>query len=171
MGCKGNHMKPALNRIAASALLAALCASPGLSATTTAVLTVTAAVADTCIIAATPGLAFGTIDSSTTTDETVAGVITVSCTTAKTGLSLDMGGSANASSGQRRMYDGVSAYLPYNIHSDSGHVTAVAIDGQFGPDFDVLAAVPQQFSVYGQIPSGSYSLGAYTDTITVTLNY
>lgn len=164
-------MKTTIRKISVAALVCVACASPVFSATSAAVLSVTAAVADTCIITAAPGLAFGTIDSSTITNQTVAGVITVSCTTVKTGLTLDMGGSLNADSGQRRMYDGVSAYLPYNIHSDSSHVNAVAVDGQLGDSFDVLAAVPQQFSVYGQVPSGSYSFGAYTDTITVTLNY
>ncbi|GGA16736.1 Csu type fimbrial protein [Neptunicoccus cionae] len=157
--------------ISAATVGLAIVASPVVSATKSAVLAVSATVDDTCIIAAAPGLGFGTVDGATVTNETVAGEITVSCTTAKTGLTLTMGGSVNKDGTQRRMYNGVSGYLPYNIHTDSGHTTEVGIDEQFGDAFNVLAGAPQSFSVYGQVPAGSYVQGVYADTITVTLTY
>lgn len=144
--------------------------APVMAAQSTANLAVTATVADTCAITATTALAFATIDGGSVTDETVNGVLTVVCTSAKTGVTVDMAGGNNASGGQRRMSDGGTAFLPYNIHSDSGHASEVAIDGEIY-NGNVSAAVPLLISVYGQIPSGSYTAGVYTDTILVTLTY
>ncbi|MBR9862017.1 MAG: spore coat protein U domain-containing protein [Rhodobacteraceae bacterium] len=164
-------MKHTFKFISIAAAGLAISTVPVVSATKTAVLSVSATVDDTCYIAAAPGLAFGTIDGSAVTNETVAGEITVSCTTAKTGLTLTMGGSANKSGTQRRMFNGLTGYLPYAIHSDSSHTTEVGIDEQFGSAFAVTAGAPQTFSVYGQVPAGDYVQGVYTDTITVTLTY
>lgn len=156
-------------------LCSTIAASIGFSATVTAAATatgtmaVTALVADTCTISATP-LAFATLSASTVTNEVAPAVISVICTSAKTGATITLGGGLNENSGQRRMIDATTNYVPYNVFSDAAHGSGVAVDGAIYSG-NLTAIVPTLVNVYGQVPQGSYAFGAYADAVTVTLNY
>lgn len=143
-------------------------AAPSFAATDTAVLGVSATVADTCVVAASLPLAFATFDSGSVIDEDSAGLVSVICSSNKV-VQVSLGGGLNESSGQRQMI-GTGNLVPYNVHSDASHSTAVAVDGDLF-NGAVVAAVPTNLSVYGQIPAGDYVAGTYADTITVTLTY
>ncbi len=144
-------------------------ASTAFAATATSNLTVTAIVADTCVVSAT-ALAFATLDASGSTNEVTPGAITLTCTSNKTGVTVALGGGANEDSGQRRMSDGLGSFVPYNLHSDSVHANAVAVGEEIFND-DITAATPEIIDVYGQVPAGSYSAGSFTDTVLITVNY
>lgn len=163
-------MKTASKLSAAAIVL--LCASSlaALSATTTTNLAVTATVLDACIVTAPNALVFGDLSAAAASNETIPGSIVITCTAAKTGLSVVLGGGANAASGQRQMADGGANRVPYNIFSDAGRTSSVAVDGTFYTG-NVAAATPVTRTVYGQVPAGSYNVGLYTDTVLVTLNY
>ena len=138
--------------------------------TTTANLSVSATVADTCTLSAITALQFGTIDETTTSDETTAGELQILCTGAHAGVTVTMDGGTNESGGTRYMSDGGSATVPYAIHSDSGHTSAISSGGTIFTG-NVSANVVEAIPVYGQVPSGTYDAGSYTDTITATLTY
>ncbi|WP_417722386.1 spore coat U domain-containing protein [Salipiger sp.] len=137
---------------------------------TTANLGVTAVVADTCILTAGTALAFATINTTQASNETVPGLVTVVCTATRPGITVTLGSGENASGGKRQMESTGGDMLPYDIFTDSGHSSAVAVDGKLY-DGAVNAAIPVALPVYGQIPAGNYNAGAYTDTILVTLSY
>lgn len=149
----------------------AIClATPGFAASETSSLSVSATVIDFCTVTAGTGLAFGNFDTGQTKAEDTPGSIAVVCSSSKTGVSVTLAGGANASGAQRYMKDAGTNLLPYNMHADSGHSNAVAIDGEiYGGN--LTAAVPVVIPVYGQIPAGNYSVGVYSDTVTVTLTY
>lgn len=126
--------------------------------------------ADTCSLTATTALAFGTIDASTNTSETTPGVVQVLCTGPHVGVSVTMDGGDNPSGGVRYMSDGGSNTLPYFIYSDAGHSGAVAEGGTIFSG-NISANVAQNIQVFGQVPSGTYDAGNYSDVIVVTLTY
>ena len=152
------------------AFCGALCAvsSMTMAAEETANLSVTALVADSCTLTAT-ALAFGTLDTSSTSDELTAGSIVVLCTGSRTGASVALGAGQNFS-GTRRMAGANGGFMPYAVHSDAGHSNAIG-NGANIFSGNITAAVPQVIPVYGQIPAGSYSAGLYSDTILVTLTH
>lgn len=157
------------SKIAAAAIASLACAAPAFAATTSADLTITATVADTCIVSATT-LTFGSLSGATTTDEATAGNIALTCTSNKTGVTVALGGGDSALGGQRRMSDSGSNYVPYDLFSDDTHNDDVAINGNIFSG-NVTAAIPQSIDVYGQVPAGSYAAGAYTDTVVITVTY
>ncbi len=140
-----------------------------LAATATTNLTVTATVADNCLVSAT-ALAFSTLDPSATTNETTPGAIEVICTSAKVGVTVALGAGGNETGGQRRMDDGFGNLVPYNLHSDSAHTSPVAVDGNIFTG-NITAATPTSIDVYGQVPTGNYIAGAYSDVVLITVTY
>ena len=140
------------------------------SDTATADLSVSATVEDTCTLSAVTALQFGTIDASAISSEDIAGVLQILCTGAHAGVSVTMDSGDFESGGTRYMSDGGSETLPYTIHSDPGHTNAIAVDGTIYTG-NISANVTQSISVYGQIPTGTYNAGTYTDVITATLTY
>ncbi len=155
--------------LATAAALALSCGTAPAATTTTGNLVVTATVLDTCIVTGTV-LAFASVTPSVVTNETVPGQIAVVCTATRSGLKVTLDAGGSASSGQRRMYDGISHYLPYTVHSDAGHASPVAANGEIY-NGGITSAIPLLIPVYGQVPAGSYSAGLYTDTVVVTLAY
>ncbi|KDB04123.1 hypothetical protein U879_08425, partial [Defluviimonas sp. 20V17] len=138
--------------------------------TTTANLSVTATVVNSCTVTAPTAIAFGPITASTTTNQTTAGVVSVDCTANQASVSVTLDGGANVSTGQRRMSDGGTNYMPYNLFSDASHTTSIAVGGTIYSG-GITALTPQNISIYGQVPPGSYVAGSYTDTVLVTLTY
>lgn len=144
---------------------------PSFAATVTADLQVSATILNSCTVETTP-LAFGSLDTTQTTNETVAGTITVLCTADHATTTVTLGGGNNESSGQRRMAGAVltTTFVPYDVFSDAGHTSAVAVDAAiFSGSLTALA--PQVVNVYGQVPAGSFGADIYADTILVTLTY
>lgn len=149
-----------------------VCASgaPAMAAEETTNLNVNAIVADSCTVVAGTALSFATIDTTSDANQTVPGVITVVCTSSRTGMSVSLGGGGQASGGLRYMSDGGTNTIPYKLHSDISHNTEVAIDGDVF-NGNASPAIPVIIPVYGQIPAGNYAAGAYSDTVLVTLTH
>ena len=138
--------------------------------TATATLAVSATVSPNCSV--TGGtLAFGSYSpiSAANTDQT--GTVQVTCakgTTATVGL--DAG--ANASGSTRQMSNG-SDQLAYELYKDSSRTS---VWGNSGSEQLSLAAATsnaaQPLTVYGRIAgSQNVGLGAYSDTVTVTVTF
>ena len=100
----------------------------------------------------------------------VAGSLTVTCTNTVP-YQVTLGNGANFSAGTRRMADaGVTNFVNYSIFSDAARTTAWT-----GATFvaGTGSGAAQAISVFGRIPSGQTSVpvGAYTDTVQITVTY
>lgn len=144
------------------------------AATDTTTFTVTATVADSCSVAATD-LAFGSITPVDNIDFDNTSTVTVTCSN---GTSYDTGlnegsNSSDTTVNTRRMSDGVTSFLSYQLYSDSGRTTVwgdtVSTDTVAGTG----DGTGQGFTVYGRVPSGqqTVSTGSYSDTVTVTVTF
>jgi len=133
-------------------------------------LSVTATVLERCILTAPAGLVFASVNTGVVTNQTVHGTVSVVCMAAKPSVTIKLEGGDNAVVSQRNMKSVANNLLPHIVTSDAAHATAVAIGGNLFAG--ALTAVPPNiFSVYGQIPSGTYPAGIYADTVRVMLNY
>ena len=109
-------------------------------------------------------------NASTNLDAT--GMVTVACTKGAT-ATIGLGLGSNASGSTRRMTDGTSNFLTYEVYQDSSRSTAW---GNSGADSLSPSAAPSKstrdFTVYGRIPSNQdVPAGSYTDTVTATVNF
>jgi spore coat protein U-like protein len=156
------------------ALVAAVFSAPASAATATANLGVSATVTNNCTIS-TSAVAFGSYDpvvahASANLDGT--GTVTVACTkgaTSTVGLALG----SNASGSTRRMRDGGTNYLTYELYQDSGRTT---VWGNSGAGLYNPGAAPSKtarnFTVYGRVPSNQdVPAGSYNDTVVATVNF
>lgn len=143
--------------------------SSAVAQTAIGTMAVTATVADSCLVTATP-LAFGTLSTTAVTDEVAPAQISVICTSPKTDKTITLNAGNNVDSGQRRLLGAGSTYVPYNIFSDAAHTLPVAVDGAIYTG-DLTAVTPNLIDVFGQIPAGAYAIGTYLDAVTVTLTY
>lgn len=168
-------MSKQLLLLAATVGLIAASAQNSQAASTTSSLGVTATAAAVCTLTATP-VGFGTLSASAAT--TATGSVTVTCTNGDA-LTIVLDAGTNASGTQRRLING-SSYLNYNLYQPTAAGTAQASpavawgDGTgLGSSFATTSnGSAQVFNVYGQVPSGqTLTVGSYTDTVTVTLNY
>lgn len=145
-------------------------AANAVTATTT--FPVNATVVKACIVTANP-LNFGSYDPTAATNLDGTTTLSVLCTI---GTSYTVGLNAGTASGAtvttRKMTNGANT-LSYALYQDTGRTT------NWGntPATDTPAATTApigatSFTVYGRVPSGqNVPIGAYTDTITVTVNY
>lgn len=156
-------------RILKGACSLALLLAPIAVMAQTSNLSVSASVADSCTIVTT-GLDFGSLSSSSATNEATPGSVDITCTADKTAVTVSVDGGNNASSGQRRMDDGATAFVPYNVYSDSGRTTLISENGALYTG-NLTANVTTQLPLYGQVPSGGYSAGSYGDTLVITLTF
>lgn len=140
----------------------------------TANLSVSATVAVNCTIS-TAALAFGSYDpvvahASSPLDGT--GTVTIACTKGST-ETIGLGLGANASGSQRRLNDGGTNYLNYELYQESGHTT---VWGNSGGGLLSPAAAPSKaarnFTVYGRVTSNQdVPAGSYSDTVVATVNF
>lgn len=146
--------------------------------TTTANLAVSASVAATCTATATP-IAFGAYNPGSGAVLDASGAITVTCTTGTT-YSIALSAGANPSTPgdvtTRRMSDGATHYLPYQIYLDSGHSTVWGdgTSGSLNPGSGTFTGdgSAQDRTAYGRIEAGLYVTPAmYTDTVVATITY
>ena len=156
---------------AATALLSfATVANAGASSGTMAV---SANVLNNCTIVALP-MAFGaSITNVGTSNIDTTATLTLACTpNASFYVSMDNG--ANAASGARRMKGAVlGEYLPYEIYTSA---TRSQRWGQSSGVDTVAGTAPTgiaTLTAYGRIASGAsaVSADAYTDSVTVTVNF
>ena len=156
-------------KILAISILAA--AAPlAVAETETTTFQVTAEVIASCDVSAST-LAFGQYNPLSAGAHTGNSTITVKCSN---GASYDVGLNVglNNDEGQRRMSDGDSAFLSYNLFQNAGRTTSWGnITGT-----DTLASTgngsSQEHQVYASIPEQpSASVGSYADTVTVTVTY
>ncbi|MCF9035492.1 spore coat U domain-containing protein [Acinetobacter nectaris] len=147
----------------------------------TGTLNVSATVVPSCIINTSPtgavtnaALNFGQIDSLTNDfkrDTSAGGTqISVLCNNS-TAWQVSLDGGQYASQSQRRMGNGGSEFIPYNLYSDSGYSKAIGIGTKdlAGTGTGNL----QSLNVYGLISAGTPipSAGTYNDTVTMTITY
>jgi spore coat protein U-like protein len=144
------------------------------AATATANLGVSATVTNNCTIS-TAALAFGSYDpvaTNASTDLDGTGTVTVACTKgASSTVGLGLG--SNASGSTRRMSDGSSNFLTYELYSDSGRTT---VWGNSGAGLYSPGAAPSKaarnFTVYGRVTSNQdVPAGNYADTVLATVNF
>ncbi len=162
--------------LAGAALAGAVCVtsvrSEAASASTS--LSVSASVANNCTIS-TAALAFGAYDpvvanAASNLDST--GTVTITCTKgAASTIGLNLG--SNASGSTRRLTDGSSNYLTYEMYQDSGRTT---VWGNSGAALLTPAVAPSKtarnFTVYGRVTSNQdVPAGSYADTVTATVNF
>jgi len=157
--------------VAASAVIALIPATSAQAATAGTSILVTAAVAQACIVIATP-LAFGIYDPTSATPTDGTATVAVTCTTGTTyAVGLSAGAGTGATTTVRKMTFG-SDTLNYALYSNAARSTnwgnAVGTDTVAGTATGLLT----NHTVYGRIPAAqTVPLGAYVDTIAVTVTY
>jgi spore coat protein U-like protein len=143
-------------------------ASAAKAATATATFAVTATVQATCLISAT-AVAFGVYTGAVATS---TGTLTITCTnTTPYNIGLSAGLATGATVTTRQMQGPAGALLNYVLTQDAAHATNWGnTTGSWEPGTGNGAA--QLVTVYGQVAAGqSPTPGAYTDTVTATVNY
>jgi spore coat protein U-like protein len=154
--------------------VAAATSVPSHAASASTSLSVTAAVSTNCTIG-TAALAFGSYDpvvANAAANLDATGTVTITCTKgAATTIGLNLG--SNASGTTRRLTDGASNYLTYEMYSDSGRTT---VWGNAGAALVTPAVAPSKaarnFTVYGRVTSNQdVPAGNYADTVTATVNF
>ena len=143
-------------------------------ATATANLAVSATVITNCSINTT-ALAFGNYDPAgahTAADLDGTGTVSVACTK-NTAPTIALGLGNNASGSTRRLKDGGTNYLTYELYQEAGRTT---IWGTSGAALLSPGAAPSKaardFTVYGRIAGNQdVPAGAFTDTVVATVNF
>jgi spore coat protein U-like protein len=163
-----------LARTAAIAAALTLSASPARAATATANLTVTATVLSMCTIP-TATLAFGNYDPSLGSAVDASVSVAVQCTY-NSSYSINMSTGSNASGAIRRMAGPAGEFLTYELYSTAARDAASIWPTAAGPSYTAGTAgtgyTAAPFTVYGRIPGGQIvATGAYTDTVTMTINF
>jgi spore coat protein U-like protein len=139
------------------------------SASTSTTFNVTATVANSCSVSATD-MGFGTYDPASVVDKAGTSTITVTCTLGTIyNLGLDNGTNANGST--RRMGNGTTR-LTYQIYKDVAATTVLgSVAGALGIS-GIGTGVGIPTVIYGVIPkTQNVNAGAYSDQITVTIDY
>jgi len=140
--------------------------------TATTSFAVSATVINNCIVTATP-LAFGSYDPTSTSNTPGTNTIGVTCTNANAyTVALNGGTTSGGTITQRKMTNGASATLNYNIYQDAGHSTLWG-DGTTGSTLSATGSgVLQNYTAYGLIPNSQSTIaGSFTDTITTTITF
>lgn len=134
---------------------------------------VSATVLSTCSTVTATTLAFGNYDPLSGSDKDSTSTINVTCSNG-TPFSIKLNGGANGSISDRKLKeDAGSDLLSYGLYTDSGRTTVWGDgnSGQVVASTGTGAAVAQ--TVYGRVSGGqnTKNAGAYSDTITVTVDY
>ena len=136
-----------------------------------------AARAQTCSFTTVSGVSFGNYDALEASPLDQTGSITIQCSgldDAQT-VTVDFSTGSSGSYASRRMQKGADS-LGYNLYLDATmlHVWGDGTPGtfHFGPVLPVLGGVDETVTIYGRIPARQASpVGAYTDTVTATINF
>lgn len=120
---------------------------------------------------------FGTISTlaggaTASTSSTGGAKVGVLCNNNTSYSMMADGGSNLSGTTQRRMKNtGAADYLPYDLYTDSGYSSAIGVGTTFLSGSGTGAEV--MFDIYGKIPAGTTlpTVGAYLDTVTLTVTY
>jgi spore coat protein U-like protein len=163
-----------LNLIAAAALLLGS-AGGAFAGSTTGTIAVSATVVASCTVATTP-LNFGT-SINVLSGAPINGTATVTTTCSNEApytIKLNAGTTSGATVTARKMAGGTGGTdtLNYSLSAVSNGGSNWGNDASTDVD-DTGNGTAQAHTVYGQIPSGqnTVSVGAYTDTITATVDF
>lgn len=162
----------------AALLTAVVSSSVVYAGTATSNLTVSSSVSANCSITTTP-LSFGEYDpvvanASANLDST--GTVSVTCTDgASATIALGQGSNADAGSTDgaplRRMSDGGTNYLSYNLYSDSARTTAWTNDAA-GDVATTGTGTADEHTIYGRVTAGqNVPAGSYNDTVIATVTF
>lgn len=166
-------MKTYMGRLMAGATAAAVMAGIGGYAQKTEAafsapvnVAVTANVAANCVLTA-GSVAFGTYDPLSTNDTNPldqTGTFTVRCVK---GVTANVGLNDGANfSGTRRMSDGGTNFLAYDLYQDSGRLTAWTNSGAGRVAYLAANKSAATLTIYGRIPGNQdAAAGSYTDTV------
>jgi spore coat protein U-like protein len=172
--CEVKRARRLVGTVAAAGIAFGAYSSTAKAASATANLGVSATVTNNCTISTT-ALAFGSYDpvganASGNLDGT--GTVVVACTKGATAtVGLGLGG--NASGSTRRMGDGGTNYLTYELYQDSGRTTIWSDSGAglLSPAAAPSKA-PRNFTVYGRVTGNQdVPAGNYSDTVVATVNF
>src|SRR5690242_18353199 len=142
------------------------------AATTTTTFPVTATVLKACAVNANP-LAFGTYDPTAAAALDATTTLSVLCTV---GTSFTVGLNAGTSTGAtvtaRKMTSGANT-LAYALFQEAARTNNWGnTPGTDTPPAVTAPVLPSTLTVYGRVPAAqNVPAGAYTDTVTVTVNY
>ena len=147
--------------------------SPVAAGTQTASLAISASVANNCTISTAP-VAFGSYDPVVThasANLDAAGTVTIACTKGSvTPVDLNLG--SNASGSVRRMSDGGTNYLNYELYQDSGRTTVWGAGASGYTPVAATSKAGRDFTVFARVPSGQdVPAGSYGDSVTATVNF
>jgi spore coat protein U-like protein len=144
-----------------------------LAGTASTFMSVTATVADLCIVAATD-TNFGLVPGYFLTPTDVSnGTINVACTTG-INYNIAIGSTSDAVPSWRVMTDGLGNYIGYTLYSDSNYMTLWGDGTNYGGLVsDTGNGLLQPHTVYARIPTGQAGVpsGVYVNTpvpVTVT---
>lgn len=147
---------------------ASLVAQPA-SATTSATMTVTAVVEQSCTLDAQP-LQFGVL-ASDAAGSGAASSLSVSCTP-DTAFVITMDGGQYANAGERRMADATGVrFLAYELYSDAARTRRWGASAAEGVSATMTQASAMSLPVYGRIEVSSATAGEYSDMVTVTVSF
>lgn len=142
------------------------------SATADTTMAVTSTVLGVCTVTAAP-LAFGTYDptSSAATDGTSA--VTVLCTLDQAyNVRLSQGVNGSSVTARKMIRTTGTELLSYSLYRDSSRTLNWGVTDSTDTLDSTGTGLDQIHTVYGRIPAGAnVPAGAYTDTVTVTVNY
>ena len=98
------------------------------------------------------------------------GTVTVTCTRgALSKVGLNPG--SNAQGTTRRMSQGATEYLTYELYKDAGHSTVWGDTADTALDVPAAPSqAPRNFTVYGRVAAAQdAAVGTYTDTVLATV--
>ena len=147
-------------------------AGPAWALTATTTFNVTGSVVGVCMVSVS-NLSFGaTIPAIITSNIDVSVNMSVTCASGTAySVALSAGGGSGASFATRKLTSGANT-MDYTLYTESGRTTVWG-DGSGGSQIiqGTGTGVAQSIPVYGRIAPQSVAVGAYTDTITVTMTY
>jgi spore coat protein U-like protein len=138
--------------------------------TAPAIMTVTATVGPSCVLATVTNVSFGTYVPGTESDAT--GSFTLNCTSgAPITVSISAGNGSGHSQGTdtRAMVSGAN-FLSYDLFQDGGHTTVWPVATGVGFTGTGSAVI---FNVFGRIRSNLTGIvnGAYSDTVNIVASF
>lgn len=151
--------------IAGSFLLAVPLSVSAASTTTTFNSTIT--INASCTVSAS-NVAFGSV-SATATNVDSTGGLTVRCTSG-TSYTVSLGQGSNFST-TRRMADGNSNFVAYELYRDSARTQTWGANSGVDTLASTGTGADQSITIYGRVPSANQAAGSYTDAVLVTVTW
>lgn len=184
-----------IRALGAACVIAAVPATAGAQGTLSGTLAASLDLVSSCVISgdtATSGANFGTLDFGSHA-ATFSGVLTaqaaggaggpgatqILCSPDVTGITVTVSAGVNPGEGTligsgARALAQASNFVPYDVYADSGHSTVYPSNGTSVPVNVPTPGTPFDLPVYGRINKTSpnaLAIGAYSDTLTVTIEF